>query len=76
MMNEDPNACPLIYDWIELSDLMLMLHLTRNTLKEWCAEGDLVECIMGKASMGKPCRSPMVGKLFPPLDYNFFFLSK
>ena len=41
MMNEDPNACPLLYDWIELADLMLMLHLTRNTLKEWCAEGDL-----------------------------------
>lgn len=48
MANEDLGTCPILYDWIELSDLMLMLHLTRNTLKEWCAEGELKCCRIKK----------------------------
>ena len=32
---------PVLFDWIELSDLLLMLHLTKNTLKEWCSVGGL-----------------------------------
>ncbi|MBR6846841.1 MAG: helix-turn-helix domain-containing protein [Bacteroidales bacterium] len=27
-----------------MSDLKLMLHLTKNTLKEWCSEGELKCC--------------------------------
>lgn len=47
MMNDEPNdlrdinAYPILYDWIELSDLLSMLHLTKNTLKDWCTEGNL-----------------------------------
>ena len=37
-MNEI-DQIPLLYDWIEASDLLNMLHLTKNTLREWCAEG-------------------------------------
>ncbi len=48
MMTEDTNEVPVLYDWIELSDLMLMLHLTRNTLKEWCIEGELKCCRIKK----------------------------
>ncbi|MBQ3738934.1 MAG: helix-turn-helix domain-containing protein [Bacteroidales bacterium] len=44
MTNKDLNSIPLIYDWIEMSDLKLMLHLTKNTLKEWCSEGELKCC--------------------------------
>ena len=44
MTNKDLNSIPLIYDWIEVSDLKLMLHLTKNTLKEWCSEGELKCC--------------------------------
>lgn len=32
---------PVLFDWIELSDLLIMLHITKNTLKEWCSEGEL-----------------------------------
>ena len=44
MMTEDPNIYPLLYDWIEVSDLKLMLHLAKNTLREWCSEGELKCC--------------------------------
>ena len=40
-MNEPPETCPVLYDWIEVTDLLNMLHLTKNTLKEWCAEGPI-----------------------------------
>ena len=39
--NDDTNACPVLYDWIEMSDLLIMLHITRNTLREWSIEGEL-----------------------------------
>ncbi len=32
---------PVLFDWIELSDLLIMLHITKNTLKEWSSEGEL-----------------------------------
>jgi hypothetical protein len=44
MTNKDLNSIPLIYDWIEMSDLKLMLHLTKHPLKEWCSEGELKCC--------------------------------
>ena len=44
MMTEDTNAIPLLYDWIEMSDLLIMLHLTKNTLKDWCSESELKCC--------------------------------
>lgn len=44
MTNEDHNAFPVLYDWIELSDLLIMLHITKNTLREWCIEGNLSCC--------------------------------
>ena len=48
MTNEDPKDIPSLYDWIEMSDLMLMLHITRNTLKEWSTESDLKCCRIKK----------------------------
>ena len=41
MTNNDPNNTPVLFDWIELSDLLNLLHITKNTLKDWCAEGKL-----------------------------------
>lgn len=39
---DEPSASrPVLFDWIELSDLLIMLHITKNTLKEWCSEGEL-----------------------------------
>lgn len=48
---DEPSACrfadepsaslPVLFDWIELSDLLIMLHITKNTLKEWSSEGEL-----------------------------------
>ena len=39
---DEPSAgLPVLFDWIELSDLLIMLHITKNTLKEWCSEGEL-----------------------------------
>ena len=39
---DEPSAgWPVWFDWIELSDLLIMLHITKNTLKEWCSEGEL-----------------------------------
>ena len=39
---DEPSASrPVLFDWIELSDLLIMLHITKNTLKEWSSEGEL-----------------------------------
>ena len=39
---DEPSASrPVLFDWIELTDLLIMLHITKNTLKEWCSEGEL-----------------------------------
>lgn len=39
---DEPSAgWPVLFDWIELSDLLIMLHITKNTLKEWSSEGEL-----------------------------------
>ena len=39
---DEPSASrPVLFGWIELSDLLIMLHITTNTLKEWCSEGEL-----------------------------------
>ena len=48
MTNEDNNPIPVIYDWIELSDLLHMLHITRNTLKDWSTEDELKCCRIKK----------------------------
>ncbi len=37
MKNEDLSSVPLLYDWIEMSELLNMLRISRNTLKDWCA---------------------------------------
>ena len=39
--DEPPAGWPVLFDWIELSDLLIMLHITKNTLKEWSSEGEL-----------------------------------
>ena len=41
MTNNDRNNTPVLFDWIELSDLLNLLHITKNTLKDWCTEGKL-----------------------------------
>ena len=34
MAADEPSAgWPVLFDWIELSDLLIMLHITKNTLK-------------------------------------------
>lgn len=44
MTNNDTHAIPVLFDWIELSDLLIMLHITKNALKEWCIEGNMSYC--------------------------------
>lgn len=39
MKNDNPT--PVLFDWIELSDLLNLLHITKNTLRDWCAEGKM-----------------------------------
>ena len=48
MTNEDPQDIPSLYDWIEMTDLMQMLHITRNTLREWSGECNLKCCRIKK----------------------------